>query len=179
MFIKKFNLVICELHNKYLHGIDSNSDPTIKGHYLCMFVSRETSIFDTLSQDYDDEDSDDELEPHIYDVMDIQKNNYLTEIYQYDCENLQHDYIRNYKNIVSKINYIQPQIAEIIYLDGGECVAIIKTFWLKCVQRAWKKIFNRRKIIIQNRMNINSILHRHLTGKWNEYLPGIEGMFWN
>ena len=38
------------------------------------------------------------------------------------------------------------EIAQTIVLEpGGECVAIIKTFWIRLLQRRWKRIFADRR----------------------------------
>jgi hypothetical protein len=38
------------------------------------------------------------------------------------------------------------EIAQPVVLEpGGECVAIIKTFWIRLVQRRWKRIFAERR----------------------------------
>ena len=56
-----------------------------------------------------------------------------------------HNLIRNYLHIV---NNIKPEIALILYLSGGECVAILKTCWLRIVQRAWKRVFQERRRMV-------------------------------
>ena len=49
-----------------------------------------------------------------------------------------HPFIRNYKNIISNTNYIKPEIAEIFYLSGDECISILKTFWIRIFVRNCK-----------------------------------------
>lgn len=56
---------------------------------------------------------------------------------------------------------------------------IIKTFWLRLVQRTWKRVYKERKEIIKKRMNPNSLHHRSLHGKWSiglNYLPSLLDM---
>lgn len=56
---------------------------------------------------------------------------------------------------------------------------IIKTHWLRLVQRHWKKIFRERKEIFKRRMSINCLHHREITGRYkqgNNVLPTIYGM---
>ena len=62
--------------------------------------------------------------------------------------------IKFYSKQLGKI--IQPEIAECIILTGGEYVAILKTFWIKIIQRTWKKVF---------RLNM-----------WNQYLRQLKGL---
>jgi hypothetical protein len=37
------------------------------------------------------------------------------------------------------------EIAECFYLPSYHCISIIKTYWLKVIQRVWKKIYKERK----------------------------------
>jgi hypothetical protein len=87
--------------------------------------------------------------------------------------------VRNFNSIVSKNDYIKPQIAENITLESGHRVCIIKTIWLKLIQRTWKRVFALRKTIIKRRSNIHSLKIRELTGKWPEncrVYPELQGM---
>ena len=59
------------------------------------------------------------------------------------------------------------------YLPGHEAVAYIKTFWLRLIQRRWKKLFKQRKNIIQKRCNINSLNYRQMHGKWPNGLNNL------
>jgi hypothetical protein len=73
----------------------------------------------------------------------------------------------------------KPEIAECIYLRGGECVAIIKTFWLKIVQRKWRLICKQRKIIINKRSQPQNIYYNQVYGKWPtdcRVFPSLNGM---
>jgi hypothetical protein len=88
-----------------------------------------------------------------------------------DAEYINNQYIEfnlNYHNtsLNYRQTYIKPEIIECLYLNSGHCVAIIKTFWIKIIQRTWKNIFKKNKIIIQNRKSIISLHNRELTGKW-------------
>ena len=72
-----------------------------------------------------------------------------------------------------------PEIGENIYLPSGHCICIIKTIWLKLIQRAWKKTYKNRINVIQKRCSIHSIRTRVITGNWPEncrYLPNIRGI---
>ena len=91
-----------------------------------------------------------------------------------------HDIFKNYKNIISNKNYIKPEIAECIYLrNDGECIAILKTYWIRLIQRTWKNIYKKRISLIKKRCNLNSLKYKEIYGKWpnncNEY-PSLKGM---
>ena len=150
--ITRYNISICELYNRRLHG-NENSD--VLYHYLvhCRYKF--------LDMDY---------------INDISNNINLE--YQY-LGNQTHDIFRNYKQIITKENYIKPEITECIYLNTGHCIAILKTFWLRLIQRKWKNIIKERKNIIKKRCNPNSLTHREITGKWPEdclRFPQLKGM---
>ena len=153
----KYNLVLCELFQPNMHGfVKFQSDPTVIGHYL---------VISTLDPT-DEEDVNDMVQLH------SEKYLYLN---QY-CNHRRHPTIRNYRHIVSSENYIQPQIAECIYLKGDEYVAIIKTFWIKIIQRAWKKVYKNREMAIKQRYLPENIIYWQIHGKWKIGLPTIHGM---
>jgi hypothetical protein len=86
--------------------------------------------------------------------------------------------INKFKNIMA-YNNATIQISECIYLDTQECVAIIKTIWLKLIQRTWKKIYKIRKNIICMRKTPLSIFYREINGKWPSNcvnMPCLRGM---
>lgn len=56
---------------------------------------------------------------------------------------------------------------------------VIKTFWLRLVQRTWKRIYKERQNVIKKRMHPNSLHHRSIHGKWPigiNNLPGLTHM---
>lgn len=182
---KKFNVVICELHNKYIHGFTESSDPNIHGHYLVVCTSTNHSILrDNESSDNNDNDD----EGHIEDTITFYRNEYIRLLFDEYPNNMfgpnkEHDIIRNYDNIVRNVHYhIKPEIALKVYLSGGECVAILKTFWIRIIQRAWKRVYLQRIAIHGRRMNIESLQHRMVTGRWPVNclrMPGLYGLLTN
>lgn len=90
-----------------------------------------------------------------------------------------HPTIRNYRNIVSNSNYIKPEIGEYIILPTLEAVAILKTFWLRIIQKKWKKVFQKRKDIIKQRCYLSNLSIREIRGRFPSScinLPGLKGM---
>ena len=153
----KYNIVLCELFNHKLHG-STNSD--VSKHYLLInrIKNLDTDFIDDwtapLNQDYIDRQE--QITPH--------------------------KFIRNYKNMITQPNYIKPEIGEIINLPTGHAVCIIKTMWLRVIQRAWKRVFKERKQIIQMRCRLQSLKHREITGWWPEncrYWPSLQGLLIN
>jgi hypothetical protein len=55
-----------------------------------------------------------------------------------------------------KLEIVQPVMME----PGGECVAIIKTFWIRLVQRRWKRIFADRRRLLARLLKPYGLLKR-------------------
>lgn len=182
----KYDIVICEIHNKYLHGLTCESDTHISANYL---VSFRTNYMNNNNNDNDSDDNDNDSDDNfdssniinlINDYVSIynRKYNFLKSNRKYNMY-CNHSLIRNYKNIIERENYIKPEIAECIYLKGGELVAILKTFWIRIIQRVWKRIYKERENILKKRMLYSSLYYRELRGKWINrlnYIPGLNGM---
>lgn len=151
----KYNLVLCELYNTKIHGIPHS--PDVLFHYLVII----------------------RLKKYNYVYIDKLAGFYNLS-YQDRMATIRNiDTIRNYSNIINNKNYIKPEIAECLYLKNGECICIIKTFWLRLVQRRWKSIYKQKQNIIKKRMTPSNISYRKLKGTWPQgsiYLPGLKGM---
>ena len=78
--------------------------------------------------------------------------------------------VRNWVNIIKRPDCYDVQLAECIRLPTGETVCVIKTFWLRIIQRTWKKVFKERKRILQN------IHLRQIRGK--VFMPSLKGMLY-
>tara|TARA_Y100000389_G_C17150655_1_gene359439 strand:+ start:39 stop:614 length:576 start_codon:yes stop_codon:yes gene_type:complete len=79
-------------------------------------------------------------------------------------------------NIIQKIN-IYPINEN--YNDYYYTTSIIKTFWIKLIQRKWKNIYKERRRIITARISIKNLHYREIHGKWPiglNYLPGIQDL---
>lgn len=150
----KYNVVLCEIFNNVIHG---KSTIHIENHYLNICTFKEFNLV------------------AVADMCNLYNGLYLETIHTL----YNHAFIRNYQNIISNPNYIKPEIGENIYLLSGHRVCIIKTIWLKLVQRAWKKTYKNKLAIIKKRCLPHSIRTKEITGKWPDnckYLPNIRGM---
>ena len=150
--ISRFNISLCELYNPRVHG---KEETNVLYHYLV------NTRFKYLDINF------------INDIANNINNEYIYLL------NQNHDIFRNYKEIITQENYVKPEIVECIYLDTGHCVGIIKTVWIKLIQRAWKNILRKRELIVRKRRQVNSVIHRELTGRWPIdclTLPTLKGM---
>lgn len=150
----KYELGICELFHKKIHGFDSNSSKSINGNFIV------NSTYE-LSEFYNNEYKND-------------LDNIRSEFYHnYSNANFKHSLIRNFNTIIRKENYYKLDIIEIKILEGGEQIGIIKTFWLKLVQRKWKNIYNKRQQIIKKRKHPYALINRQYYGKWHNNINYI------
>lgn len=88
----------------------------------------------------------------------------------------------DYVNFVLQYSSVNVEIAECIYLPSEHCVSIIKTIWLRLIQRTWKKIHRLRKITIAMRCHPNALKHREIYGRWPNscsIYPTLKGMLSN
>lgn len=116
----KNNLVLCEIFHPHKYGTDESSDKNIDNHFIILksYIYKGIKSFSIIDKD-----------------IKILKRHYII---MYEPS---HPYIRNYNHI--NRNILNIQIAEKVILKGGECVAIIKTFWIRIIQRTWKKVFRK------------------------------------
>jgi hypothetical protein len=146
----RFNIVLCELYC-VLHGVNNNKQM----YYYYLNISS----FKWFNC------------PAIYRICKTYN------IYYNNLEiNKSYSLIKNFNTIVSKNNYIKPEIAENIMLESGHCVCILKTFWLRLIQRTWKRIYLERCRVIKLRCCYASIKEREITGLWPEgcrVYPGL------
>jgi hypothetical protein len=183
------DLIICEIFNKNVHGLDNNSDPNVQEHYLVIEnftknVKENDDEYYDNEDNYDNTSDSDNNNDNKYKLR-CKYNNYQNVVQSYKQhlnKNIRHPFVRNYSAIIRNPNYIQLHIAKVIYLSGKECVAILKTFWIKIIQRTWKKIYKQRCNIIRIRALPISQNYRQQNNKWPDncsYLPSIQGMLSN
>lgn len=185
----KNRLALCELHYTPIHGKTDESCPTIESHYLLIATFKPTEQNIVIRSSSDTEDSDSETS----DSDDIDFDEQQNEIYhlqsmmrmyrkQYHMltrtpliTNQSHKIIRNYNAIIAKQDYIQPEIVQCIVLLTQETVIIKKTFWIRLIQRIWKKVFRLRRIIAGS---LQFIINYQLQSGYSNRIPSIRGMLW-
>ena len=147
----RYNIVLCELYNKS-YGNNKN----LCYYYLNIYSFKSLNMYliNKISKTY--------------------KTNYssITNFKSFSV-------IKNFEMIVKDENYIKPEIAENIVLGSGHTICIIKTIWIKLIQRTWKKIYALRKDTIKKRCKIESLTFREINGRWPNdciYFPRLNGM---
>lgn len=151
--LTRFNISICELYNKRMHGNPDNRN--VLYHYLVY------ERYKRLNMDY------------------INSSIAYLQREHNGLNNKNHDIFRNYRQIINNTKYIKPEITECIYLNSGHCVGIIKTFWIKLIQRKWKNIYKERKMCISRRCNLNALKYKEIYGRWPYdclIYPSLKGM---
>jgi len=192
----KYYIGICELHHDLLHGFNETSNTEVKCHYLLMekFGNFHKYIVnDVYNFRYEDDldnqelensnssivDSDDEVENDNPKLIDLYRYKYSILLKSPTFMNSCHSIIRNYHNIIKSLYYIQPHIVECVYLPapGSECVAILKTFWLKIVQRRWKRVYKQRMDLLCSvpMMRLREIRSGSFVYE-KIHVPGLRGM---
>ena len=147
--LSKYRIVLCEIYNGYIHGCQ---DLMINSHYL--IIGKFNLYYDCYYSDEDSDDSEDEDYDRdslpIEEIMELHKEKYRSQFIR-TIVRYKHPFIRNYREIVLRDEYIKPEIAECILLSSGETVAILKTFWIRIIQRVWKRVFLKRVNIMKKR----------------------------
>lgn len=91
------------------------------------------------------------------DIDDFFNNDYIIEISE--SHFVTHPVIRNWGNINPSCKMEIIQRVEI----GEYTMCILKTFWLKIIQRKWKKYYHS---MLSHRKNPKNLMKRQIYGKW-------------
>jgi hypothetical protein len=126
-------LGICEFYNPYLHG---PCDPHIMNHLLFMWDIPLSEFYDNSYKDF--------MATYPHPIR-----RYVGNIRAYDA-------IVNRPDKYPLLDVVQTITME----PGGECIAIIKTFWIRLVQRRWKRIFAERRARLARLMKPYGLLKR-------------------
>lgn len=158
----RFNLVICELYNREIHG-ETDNNSGVEYHYIVNSRFKKFDLIDVIENDY------------IFMIRAVYMHLNNKYIYS-NNKNVNKTKFRNYPNIIRRNDYIKPEIAECIYLSGDEYVAIIKTHWIRLIQRTWKKIYKQKMETIKNMRSIYYLNKREINNKHILTLPTLKGM---
>ena len=80
----------------------------------------------------------------------------------------EHDDILEYLTEYSTSRVANPalNILKLCVDDRQTYNVVIKTHWLRLIQRKWKNIYSTRQSIINSRKNPSSLRYRNINGKW-------------
>jgi hypothetical protein len=71
------------------------------------------------------------------------------------------------------------EIMKLVILPDDTYSVVLKTHWIRLIQRHWRSVLKKRKDIIKGRMNIKSLMWREINGKFPHGLnvfPRLIGM---
>ena len=117
-------IAICELFNENIHGTSSRSTTDINQRFIASYILSNEEFMDKNEWQ---------------NMLENMKNAYS----QYSQSAKCHPTIRNYSNIVNNPNYYKLEIVQVQEMPGGELTAVIKTGYIKTLQRKLKKYINR------------------------------------
>jgi hypothetical protein len=90
-------------------------------------------------------------------------------------------HVLKYLYYYSSVRLFQPkiEIMKLAVLSDQTYSVILKTHWIRLIQRHWRSVLKKRKEIIRGRMKPASLLWREVTGKFPHGLnvfPGLIGL---
>ena len=132
-----YELAYCELFNPNFHGWDNE---------LNQFSEEEEKLIHTsylFCLEVENED--------------FFNNDYIIEVN--DVNRPTHPIIRNWENIIPSYKIEIVEKNEI----GEYTICVPKTFWLKIIQRKWKKYHQK---MMKKRKNPRNLMKRQIYGKW-------------
>jgi len=177
--MSNFKLGFVELYWPKIHGTLEKKDEFIHYHYIV------TELFSTRGSH--------SLKDSFYNKRQIEAiplfytNNYkkYTEMQNNNwpvVSKYPNSYISNFECIVSENNYFQYHIVKPYLLDSYHSIAVIKTYFIRIIQRVWKKFYNKRKIFYNERNKLSNIHFKNTHGEWPEscrIIPSARGILNN
>lgn len=85
-------------------------------------------------------------------------------------------YLLDYSIFVTEPNI---DIMQLFILDDYTYTVVIKTHWLRIIQRHWKKIYSQRKYCFNKRKQIRTLMYFERNGRYSydcDIMPGLHGM---
>ena len=85
-------------------------------------------------------------------------------------------YLYSY-SVFSRLSKPNINIMKLYITSDGTYIAIIKTFWLKIVQRHMKKLYREQYMLARRRGNLKSLLYREIHGRYPEGLNNFPTLY--
>ena len=98
-----------------------------------------------------------------------------TTFFRFDINHVK-SYLHDYSIFATNSNI---DIMKLFILDDHTHTVVIKTYWLKIIQRHWKKIYSQRKYCISRRRQIKTMMYVERNGMYPydcHSMPGLHGM---
>jgi hypothetical protein len=140
-----YHLGICELYHPQVHGDLQNEDPHVQTYIHNSYICLHTVGYD-----------------EVYDEWPLFGSPWWTRSPTDVNISEPHPSIRNYNTIILKFKL---DIVQLIHLNTGHCMCILKTFWLKLLQRKYKNYYKKLQMRISRAKHPKALLQRQLTGK--------------
>lgn len=177
--MSRFHLAVCEIYNTRIHG-GYMHNIGCEGHYLVIYTHLQNNRFGPTEVNYESDTSDDD-DVGIISGNDHWELNCIVELYRQKYREItpSHSFIRNYRKMIKDKNYIQPEIIQRIHLENQCVVAIKKTFWIRIIQRVWKRVYAEKCRILKMYKNPSYLSKREQNIKWRIKLPTLYGMLQN
>lgn len=157
---------------------DSNSDDGLSNDSIII-------EFDQYSDDEEDEYTIDEIYRDEQNFLDSEKQNEKYYIGLYKNTKYQNNLLLNaisaksfykysfihvlkYLYYYSLVRLYQPnvEIMKLYILNDGTYSVILKTHWIRLIQRHWRKALQMRKQIMKKQMHVRSLHYREIHGKF-------------
>ena len=156
----KFKLAIVELYNPYRHGFHKNiNHHHIYGHHIINWsIDNINEFYDELNEIQCDLQYSNDSAGEFFQII---KNRSVV-------NTITHPIIRNFENIALNSKQFELQIIEPINVSLGNSendtysAAIVKTYWIRLIQRRWREIRQKR---LNSMKNIFNIRYRGIHGK--------------
>ena len=148
-----YQLALCEIHHPLLHGplVQRPEEYNINNHFL---IYTTYSAREFYNNDYKPEE------------VSFQRYRHQQALAMRLNET--HPSLRNYNQKYCRLEIIQYHILNV---NGSRYhIAYLKTFWLRIVQRCWKKVYKARQELLVRRSSIKALEERHRTGSWPKHL---------
>jgi hypothetical protein len=161
---------------------DSDSSSQYSNNNIVEFDSVVEDIFDDEEHFIDSDYDDRKYFIGLPCLMRTQLREWILQIaitpksfFKYDYNSVMR-YLVEYS--VTRIYNPKIHIMQLDISNTGSYNVILKTFWLKIIQRTWKRIYKERQKFVSNCKNPTELLYRQLHGKWkgNKKYTGLKGM---
>jgi hypothetical protein len=86
------------------------------------------------------------------------------------------DYLYEYGHVYIQMKYRQLHIMKIVERPDTTRTVLLKTYWLRLVQRHWRKRYKERYHMILQRYYPTELMRSQIHGPSRKPLPGIRGM---